>query len=293
MTSDADAAIEPSSNPAPRKSLWTSLETAKFVASLATPFALLALSILVANQQRQQEELSRNAVEQTQRSAEAAAQKREAAIRQDGKQFQKMLQDAALDRDTALRREGFAREKAMRDEAFRREEAVRQHQLELARVSKLADKRIEFWEKMAPKLDQIDVAIDDVLMKRGKPDQVSKLFRECENLFGLYKPYFSPKFVGDYLTYKQRIQDFIKLVNEVEAPSGAMYGLRAGDGALAACQSYVTLRDSAAFEVARATGLVDVTSGERSYQWAYINCEERQKQLQDDAVKAESSRSGG
>lgn len=292
MSSHPEPAIDPvAREPSP----WTSLEIAKLVFSLATPFALFALAYFVsANEKRQQThatELATAAVRATQKAAEEAARRREDDVRKQTELFQEALQDEALTSEAALRAEGLAREKDMRDEAFRREEAVRRHQLELARVSRLAEKRIEFWEKLSPKLDQIDLAIEDVLMKRRKTEEVLMLFRDCENLFGLYKPYFSPKFVEDYLTYKQRILDFVEMVNKIDVPSGAMYGLIAGDGALAACQSYVTLRGSAAYEVAQATGLLDASASDAFYQWAYNDCEVRLKKLQREAVDAERSNS--
>jgi len=282
MSTHPEPPIEPAADHgAMKRSPWTSLEVAKFVASLATPFALFTLSYLLNEQQAQleshqkrqeematarqkhEESVAAAAARANRLLAEKAALKRDDDIRQQNRLFQTELQRVALDR-----------EKDLQDEAFRRDESVRRQQLELARFQKLAEKRIEFWEKLAPKLDQIDMVIDNVLLRKQSQEEVLGLFRDCENLFGLYKPYFSPKFVEDYLTYKKWTLDFIKLVN-----GPVVLGLAAPDGASAACQNYVNLRNSAAYEVAEATGLLDRASGERSYQSVFVDCEKRSEEV--------------
>ncbi|HET6941189.1 MAG TPA: hypothetical protein VFH89_03395 [Sphingomicrobium sp.] len=253
------------------RSPWNSLEFAKVVMTLATPLALFFLGMTVSNRQRSDDrklaETAQSALAQEKREnaarqsqAEADRIDREDRIRAESAKLQHELQDAAL-----------AREKDLRDEAFRREEAVRVQQLELAKTSQLGEKRIEFWEKLAPKLAQIDRAIDDILALKGNMDEVSKLFRECDDLFGLYRPYFSPDFSKDYLSYKEKTRLFVDMLQT----SGSLQGMVAHDGALQACNSYIRLRDSAAYEVAKGAGMLKEVSGAPSYDWAYFDCDQR------------------
>lgn len=288
MSSHPEPPIEPAAR---ERSPWTSLEIAKFIASLATPFALFTLSYLLNEQQTQADRIAAEnktheeqlekvrqkhedsaaaaATRAAQQLADKEAERRDKDTRFQNQVFQIQLQRVALDR-----------EKDLQDEAFRRNESVRKQQLELARFQKLAEKRIEFWEKLAPKLDQIDMILDNVFLRKVDPQEVFKLFRECENLFGLYKPYFSPKFVDDYLAYKTWAVQFIDLFSKP-----VVVGLVAHDGVLSGCQNYFNLRNSAAYEVAEATGLLDRASGERSYQTVFVDCEKRAADVAEKAGK--------
>jgi hypothetical protein len=257
--------------PEASRSPWNSLEVAKIVMSAATPLAVLAIGFLVtqqaARQEKQEKDRQAEAADNRERIAEAGRVAREAQVRnemaaretearQAAALLQRELRDLADERERQLRREGFAREKALRDEAFRREEAVRREGMALAQSSKLIERRIEFWDKLAPNLSHVDRAIDRILVGQGTGEDVEGIFREGDDLFGLYRPYFSPKFETQYEQYKHRVRAFVALASR----STTLKTLVVTDGLNSICRGYVGLRNVAAIEVAQTTGLVDVAA---------------------------------
>ena len=289
MTDQADVRVQ-------RKSPWNSLEIAKLFMGLGTRLALFGLGFMVSNQAKKEAEAKEQTAKRELREEKAGAdvkrakseqEKRdlETRIRREASEFQRDLQDRALAREESLRREGFAREKALRDEAFGREQAVRRQALNLERTAKIVEKRIEFWDKLALKLAEVDRAIDDILLKRADMTKINVIFRESDDLFGLYRPYFPPKFVEDYREYKKSTLFFANLVG---APVNTLFGMAAGDGALAACNSYIRLRDSAAFEVASATGLAgDASDRHISDPSDYADCSKRSDEIRAVAMDME------
>jgi hypothetical protein len=151
-----------------------------------------------------------------------------------------------------LRREGFAREKSLRDEAFSREEAVRRDALQRGEAGKINDRRIEFWDKLAPKLGRLDKVIDQILSSGRGSEEVEVIFRESDDLFGLYRPYFSTQLEDQYEGYKRRLRAFVEMAVRAK---GNMLQHAEVDGLEIACNGYLGFRDAAAIEIAQSIGL--------------------------------------
>ena len=156
-------------------------------------------------------------------------------------------------------------------EAATEQAAAEARSRDLARSSKIIDRRIEFWDKLAPKLSQLDRTIDRLLIGEGNVEEVETIFREIDDVFGLYRPYFSPGFAASYEQYRKTIRDFAELA----ASPTTVKGLVAMDGLMTNCRQYVALRDSAASEVAQATGLVQDRAGPGRTSGVEVECQRR------------------
>ena len=245
------------------RSPWNSLEIARIVMSAATPLALFALGFLVSQQAKHETEVENRA--KLEREADAAKNRaeyekqirNERAAREEEAQraatdLQLRLRDLADRREAERRREGFQHDKALRDEAFRYEEAVRREALQRGESEKINDRRIDFWDRLAPKLGRLDKIIDQVLGSGSGIDDVETIFRESDELFSLYRPYFSTTFEDEYENYKDKLRIFVDMAAKAK---GNMLGHAEIDGLLIACNRYLVFRDGAAIEIAQSIGL--------------------------------------
>lgn len=256
--------------------------------SAATPIALFAIGFIVTQQVDRQEKRDKSrqaaAAESRERIAEAGRLTREAQIRNEAATretearqaaalLQRELRDLADERERQLRREGFDREKALRDEAYRREQDVRRQSLALAQSSALSERRIEFWDKLAPKFIQIDRVIDRILTGQTNAEELEPIFREIDDLFGLYRPYFTPSFESAYEDYETTIRAFVALPRE---PGDPLAEMAVTDGVQSICQRYFALRDGAASEVALGTGVAPNATQPRHARRMYAECQRRE-----------------
>lgn len=190
-----------------KKSPWNSLELAKILMAAATPLALFLLGYIVARQ---------NVEETTARDQAARAETavRERQARTDTALRDRAARDEAYVRERALRAEGFEREKSLRDEAFRHEAATRQDALQRDRFERLAQKRMEFWEKLSPRLAAIDRHVADAMRPGGQIDRgrIQEIRRDCDDLFILYRPFITPGFRNAYSQYLSNLNDLAELL---------------------------------------------------------------------------------
>lgn len=250
----------------------------------ATPLALFGLGVLVSQQAKHQTD-AQNQTERQRKDREATLKLRldeqirnEAAVRltqteNAAARLQRELRDVADRREQQLRREGFDREEALRNEAATREADVRRQTLALAQSSKLIDRRIEFWDKLAPRFVQIDRIVDRILVGESDADQLEAAFREVDDLFGLYRPYFSLRFESAYEDYETTIRFFLDHARE----PGGLQEMVVTDGVESICQRYFALRDGAATEIAAGTGIAQNAAAPTTTGRMWAECARRRE----------------
>jgi hypothetical protein len=295
MSSHAEASIGPAADPRAKKpSLWTSLEIAKLAMSLATPLALFFLGVMVSEQQDTANAKRADAAQLRldKKDEQAAKQQALAESSRIAREDKYRTESAQLERD--LQEVAARREKALRDEAFRREEAVRKQQLDLARISRLAQKQVEFWDKLAPMLSSINREYDRLLLRTGKQANVIEQFREIDELFALYDPYITPAFGDVYERYKGRVKGALGLFDD---PGVDLNVTQALVGLEDICLKYSLLRDAAASEIALASGLLPrgahgVKFDQAHYDRARNRCDDRREEVYREGLKKKFFKEG-
>lgn len=198
------------------KSPWNSLEVVKIIMSAATPIAIAALGIMVSAQ-NSQESIAREANARKESIARDDQTRREAVQRD-----QEARREAIL-RGQVAADQAFQRETSLRDEGFRREDQIRRQALIREQFQRLADRRMEFWQKVSSKLAEVDriVAIvaagdQNAEQRRSLVTNLRRIMRECDDIFIIYSPYYSGGLGIQYRLYKAAVQDLMLFLQATE-----------------------------------------------------------------------------
>ncbi|TGX53961.1 hypothetical protein E5A73_07455 [Sphingomonas gei] len=205
--------------PVPAKPVWNSLEVAKILVSLVTPLAVLLVGYGLSSQASQvaaaRERQERAREWRSQKQARDDAANREETLRLAGIQREDGLREAAEDRDDALRGDAVAREEAHIRDAEARDVAARRETLELARLSRILEKRIEIWDKVGPEIygmlhrmaalqrkEEGSDAAGDAAERAAILDRLNKV----DGTIDAYRSYFSGTFFRLYRGLQQDIR---------------------------------------------------------------------------------------
>ncbi len=208
---DLVAATNASTLRDPPRKVWNSLEITKLIMSSATPIAVFTMGFVLQQQAAEANRVREAHAQQEATERQHAADAQQLATRRQDEeraQLQRLadqrrddaLRAAAKDDAERLRREAIARDDALRRESYAHDLAARAQTVELARYSRIIDKRADLWQRIAPLNEQI---FQELLARKMSVspffphDQrldVVPILQSSEAAFAAERPYFSKAF---------------------------------------------------------------------------------------------------
>lgn len=201
------------------RQLWNSLEITKLVVSSLTPLMVLSFGVfatlgaekrsdarLIAAETRaanRDDELERRAVER-----ENAAKKRDQEFLRQAEDREALRAEKARQASAGLTRQmadlAATRERLLRDQDASRADQIRAQAAEQQRKQRIIEQRLQIWNQLGPKLNDIFAYIQRVgAYKDFTPAQIIQLKRDSDKIFNSYQPFFSEKFIRRYNDYME------------------------------------------------------------------------------------------